>query len=504
MKRVVFFLFCAVIFLMLAIAPVSEGASQASKKTVINILHTNDIHGRLEPYFLLEDGRKRGGMARLASVINSIKQKEENVILVDAGDTIHGTGLSDLYEGESVISIMNAMGYQAMVAGNHDFHWRGAKTILARSAEAAFPIISANVIQKDTRTPLLPPYVFIEQGGVRIAFLGLTTPGTPGTVGHQLVAELEFLNPVETAALYVPYLKERADLVVILSHLGGGLEDKIAKTVSGIDVIVHGHHHARRPKVVNDTLVVATGCWGFLLGHLRLTLDNGKIVHYEKRLIPITMDIKEDPQIASLIQFYRRPIANYLDEVVGYTATDLIWGGWGDWIVARQQTNLGYLITDVIRNVGKADVGIYNPWFIRDNIASGAVRMSDIHNVLPFDWHKIVVAKLKGEAIRAKLEGAGVILQAAGLVYEVDKNRPAGQRVGEILIDGEPIEAKKTYTVAMSTNMWQSGLRKGLFKEKNLVEDTGILVRDAVANHFRKVRKVDIGITKIEELPKPW
>lgn len=502
MKKIVLFLVCAATFFVFAVTPVVEGEPGATKKT-ITILHTNDLHGRIESYFLLEDRRERGGMARLASVVDSIRQKEDNVILVDAGDTIHGTGLSDLHEGKSMISIMNAIGYQVMVAGNHDFHWRGAETILARSTEAAFPIISANTIQKDTRTPLLPPYVFIEQGGVRIAFLGLTTPGTPGTVGHKLVADLEFLDPVETAALYVPYLRERADLVVILSHLGGETEDKVAKTVAGIDVIVHGHTHARRSKTVNDTLIVAAGCWGFYMGYLRLTLSDGKIVGYEKRLIPITLDIKEDSQIASLVQSYRRPIANYLDEVVGYTTTDLIWGGWGDWIVTKQQTNLGYLIADVIRNVGKADVGLYNPWVIRDNIASGAVLMSDIHNVLPFDWHKIVVARLSGEAVRNMLE-VGIILQSAGLIYEVDRNRPAGQQVTKVLIDGQPLEVRKTYTVAMSTNMWESGLRKGLFKEKNLVEDTGILVRDAVANHFRKVRTVDRGITKIKELPEPW
>ncbi|MBT9161065.1 MAG: Mannosylglucosyl-3-phosphoglycerate phosphatase [Dehalococcoidia bacterium] len=486
------------------VAPEPAAVAPTEGRQIITILHTNDLHGRIEPYFLLEDGRERGGLARIATVVNEIRQKEPNVILVDAGDTIHGTMLSDLYEGKSMISVMNAMAYDVMVAGNHDFHWRGADTILARAAEATFPIISANVIRRDTLSPLLPPFIFIDVGRVRIAFLGLTTRGTPGTVGHGLVADLEFLDPVEMAALYVPYLKERADLVIILAHISGAEEDKIAKTVPGVDVIVHGHDHARRSKVVNDTLIVAAGCWGFHLGYLRLTVNKGRIVDYEKRLIPITADIKEVPQIASLIEQYRRPFANYIDEVVGYTATDLIWGGWGVWIVARQQTNLGYLVTDAMRKAVRADIGLYTPWWIRDNMPAGYFRMCVIHAVLPFDWHKIILAALRGETIRTILEEAGVVLQAAGLTYKFDRGRPVGERVTELLINGKPVEMDKIYTVAIGTYMWEAGLRKGLFQQEDLIKDTGILVRDAVANHLREVRSVDLGVTEIEVLPKPW
>jgi 2',3'-cyclic-nucleotide 2'-phosphodiesterase (5'-nucleotidase family) len=487
------------------VAEATPAERKEQRSVILNILHTNDLHGRIEPYFLLEDGRVLGGMARIATVVNNIRQMEENVILVDAGDTIHGTGLSDLYEGKSMISVMNAIGYDVMVAGNHDFHWRGAEVVLARSKEATFPIISANIIWRDKRTPLLPPFVIIERGGLRVGFLGLTTTGTPGTVGHGLVADLEFLSPLQTAQLYVPYLEREADIVVVLSHLERAIEDRIAKEVPGIDVIVHGHFHTLRPRVVNDTLIVAVGCWGFLLGHLRLAVDvdTGEIVDYEKRLIPITTDIKENPEITSLIQSYRRPIANYLDEVVGYTATDLIWGGWGDWVAARQPTNLGYLVADVMRNVGGAEIGLKAPWWIRDNIAAGPVRMSDIHNVLPFDWHKIIVARLKGEVIKAVLEVPWTF-QAAGLTYEVDRKRPAGEQVTKVLIDGRPLEMEQTYIVAMSTDQWEHGLRAGRIKKEDLLNDTGVRVRDAVANYFREVRPVNRGITVVEEPPKPW
>jgi 2',3'-cyclic-nucleotide 2'-phosphodiesterase (5'-nucleotidase family) len=476
-----------------------------TRLTTINIVHTNDLHGFIEPYFLLEDGRVRGGLARIATVVNNIRQEEENVILVEVGDTWHGTGLSDLYEGKSVVSTMNAIGYCVMAIGNHDFHWRGAAVALDRSKQATFPIIAANIIWRDTRTPLLPPFVIMERGGVRIAFLGLCTVGTPGTTGHALVADLEFLCEVETARLYVPYLGREADIVVVLAHIGTGPKVRIAKEVPGVDIIVSGHVGVLRPKVVNDTLIVATGQWGWNVGHLRLSVDTetGEIVGYEKRLIPITTDIKEDPEIASLIQSYRRPIANYLDEVVGYTATDLIWGGWGDWVVARQQTNLGYLITDVMRNVGRAEIGLKVPWKIRNNIAAGPVLMSDIHKVLPFDWLKIVAAELRGEAIKAVLE-VPWIMQAAGLTYEVDRTRPAGEQVTQVLIDGRPLEMEKTYIVAMTTDLWEHGLRKGFFKERDLLDDTGMRVRDAVANHFREVRHVDVGITIVLKPPKPW
>lgn len=378
-------LFLFVFFLSIA------GAEQ----TEIRVLYVNDFHGFAEPYKPLGSGELTGGIAYLASAAEQLR-KEKPSILLAAGDMIQGNNWANLFQGEPVVQVMNVMGFDAMVVGNHEFDF-GQDVLKKRISEAHFPVLGANV----EGYCLLKPYVIKEINNVRIAVIGIVTEDAPVSTHPRNVAGLKFLPPSDVVKKYLRDLKGKADVFIVLSHIGYYADRNLAENVKGIDIIVGGHSHTKldQPVVIGNTIIVQAWEHAKALGMLDLTIENGKIVNYDGHLDEINPRLyKPDPSVQEIVESYNRKLDGVLNEVIGEAAFDLDGEN-----VREKETNLGDLIADIIRQESGADLAIINGGSIRTSIKKGGIRVEDVYSVLPFDNY-IVAIKITGRQIKEALE----------------------------------------------------------------------------------------------------
>lgn len=258
------------LLLVALVAAVSVLASASSAKIVI--LHTNDIHGRIESK--IEEGLL--GFPYISSLIQYYRAQYEHVLVLDAGDTLHGQPIATALEGESAVVAMNAAGYDVMVAGNHDFNFGYERLLELERDYVEFTLLSANVY-KDNE-PILTPYIVKTFGDYTVGIFGLTTDSI--STHPDNVVGLEFRSAAVTARRYVTILREtyNVDLVIALSHIGLHVSERIAAQVDGIDLFVDGHSHSRLPqgRWVGETLIVQAHEYGRYLGKVAIDMSGDR------------------------------------------------------------------------------------------------------------------------------------------------------------------------------------------------------------------------------------
>ncbi|MBT9162837.1 MAG: Mannosylglucosyl-3-phosphoglycerate phosphatase [Dehalococcoidia bacterium] len=465
-----------------------------AKETTITILHIGDLHGQLDPFKPWRAEEYIGGMVRIATLINQIRAEQPNTILLDGGDTMHGTFIAGFTEGEAVIAVMNEIGYSAMVVGNHDFNY-GLEVLQQRAEQADFPLLGANIrFEGGERVPFLPPYTIVEVGGLRIGIVGLVTTHIPITTHPKNVEGLEFLDPVTVAQEFVEHLDPKVDFIILLTHdlqRDYPAEQVIAQRMPEIVAMVSGCHTTRVEQIGN-TLVVGSGAHGEVLGRMDIVVKDGTVIDISHEFLPITPDIKKDAAIDAMIGPYREIVDIAMAEVVGEAEVVLDRRG-----VGRQEMIIGNLVTDIMRQKTGADIALYNSTGLRASIHPGPVTFEDIFTVLPFDNFNLVL-ELTGETIVQALEHgvsrhpdfSGGFPQVSGMSFTFDPKRPVGERIVEVLIGGDPLEMDRTYTMATNCFVAAGGDGFAMFKESKVVLETGEFVRDQVAAYIREVGKV--------------
>lgn len=457
------------------------------------ILHTNDVHSRLESF--VDGETELGGLARLATVVDEIRdQYGKSVILLDAGDATHGTNVANLFQGRSTVEVMNAIGYNAMTLGNHDFNY-GQEALLERMADAKFPFLAANVT---TEAGEVLTYSALVQdfGGVRVGVIGVSSLETPVTTHPNNVVGLVFHDPIQTVKQLAERLRPDVDVLIALTHIGY-LEDlKLAEAVPELDVIVGGHSHTELQEAVEvgGVIIVQSHEWARNLGFLRLEIEDGKITGYEQRLIPITAAVEPHPEVQAIIDGWNSLLAERLNQVVG--TTSVFFDGERANVRTRE-TNLGNLVADIMREATGADIAITNGGGIRASLPQGEVTIGDIYTVLPFD-NTLTVIQLSGRDLLAALEYSvrlypeqnGGFLQVSGVHFAVNP-RNSGKRVYNVRINGEVIVMDKLYTVATNDFLAAGGDGYEVLNNGIIVSDTGLMLRDVVVDYFLKHGTVD-------------
>lgn len=259
----------------------------------ITILHTNDVHSHIDP-FGPEDGRNanKGGVARRASLIESIRKENPNTLLLDAGDIFQGTPYFNYYGGELEFKLMSMLKYDAATIGNHDFD-NGLDGLYAQLPHANFEFISANYDFSNTVMDThVKPYKTFIVDGIKIGVFGLGIE-LEGLVDKFNYKETKYLDPIEMSQEMTRILKteEKCDLIICLSHLGYNYkieankisDTKLAETTKDIDLIIGGHTHTflKKPTVIknkvgNNMLVNQVGCFGINLGRIDFYFDSAK------------------------------------------------------------------------------------------------------------------------------------------------------------------------------------------------------------------------------------
>lgn len=508
----------SLVLLMLVVAPVAGVAAP----TQLTILHTNDHHGhfmKFDPYPVNDVG----GLAAQSTLINIVRAEVEaeggQVLVLSAGDINTGIPESDMLDAEPDIALMNIIGYDAMALGNHEFD--NAREVLLQQRDwAEFPFLSANVVKKDSGERLVEPYIIKEFDGLNVAILGLTTEETPLIVVPDNVQDLEFQSVIDTANALVPQLREEADLVIALTHLGywevserkynapGDL--KLAKDVPGIDIIVGGHSHdaLTEPDIVGGTLIVQADDYSKYVGRLDLMIDpdTHSISDYAYELIPVNMKERikyqdnsyymyvapgyvEDSEILEAQAPFMEKAEASLSEPVGEALVELE----GDKPAVRsRETNLANLVTAAMRAKTGAEIAFQNAGGIRATIDPGPITYREILAVQPFG-NTLVEVDLTGAQIMEILAYAatidpeaenGAFLQVSGLSWTNNQGTP-----DDVTVGGEPLDPDTTYTAV--TNSFMAAGGDGYDTFKGLPQtDTGFVDADALREYIEKAGEV--------------
>lgn len=430
----------------------------------LRILHLNDFHGFAAGKRLIGSDEMRGGISYIAWLADNLR-KEKPSLLLAAGDMIQGSTFANLFQGKPVIEIMNKMGFDAMCVGNHEFDY-GKDMLKERIAEAAFPVLGANV----KGMPGLKPYVIQEIEGLKIAIIGVVTDDTPIVTHPGNVEGLIFLSPVATVEEYVEELRDSVNIIIVLSHLGYNADMLLAGRVKGIDIIVGGHSHTQTTKhmLIGNTVLVQAWEHGMVLGVLDVIVRSGRIVEVKSRLEEIKpSQMKKREDVAQIVEQYSRRVDALMGQVIGETLVDL------DSENARTgETNLGNLITDIMRRQSNSQIALINGGAIRTGIRKGPVTLNDIYSALPFDNY-IVAMKLTGREIKEALEHGvsgieqkeGRFPQVSGLSFTYDPKMPKGLRVTDVSVAGAKMDINTIYTVCTNDFLAAGGDGYKVFRE---------------------------------------
>ncbi|WMJ77363.1 metallophosphoesterase [Sedimentibacter sp. MB35-C1] len=273
--------------------------------TAITIIHTNDIHGRIE-----EDSYNNVmGLAKIAALIKEAKEANPNTLVLDAGDVLHGMPIVNISKGENALNVLEAAGYDYMTIGNHDFNY-GKERLFELRDMSGIGMLCANVLDEEGK-PVFTPYTIEEMDGVKIGIFGLATPETMYKTSPLNVEGLTFADPVEISKEMVEELKDQTDVIIALAHIG--LDESsvitskaIAQEVDGIDVIIDGHSHTllEEGMIVNNTLIAQSGNYDKNLGYVDISVQDGEVIEKTARLVSAeaAANTEADPELAAIIE----------------------------------------------------------------------------------------------------------------------------------------------------------------------------------------------------------
>ncbi len=444
--------FLALLLGLLMLLSVFPAAAEetAPQPVVVTIFHTNDVHGRY-------DSSAGMGYAMMASYVNEAR-KAGNVLVLDAGDTLHGTIFAGATKGESIVAVMNTIAYDAMAAGNHDFNY-GLEHLKTLAGEMAFPLLSANILLAATGEPAFTPYVILESGGKRIAVVGAQNPEMVSAIHPDHVKDLTFggVDLVEKAVQAAR--KEGADAVIILAHWGANdgynpnSMDSLAQ-IPGVSLVIDGHSHTSLydiKQAEEGALVTSTGEYLNALGKVTMTFAPEGGLEVVAELIPNPKRF-EDHTVISAIEEQEAAQSAALDQVVGETTVELV----GERAIVRtEESNWGNLATDIFLSATGADVAIMNGGNIRATVKAGPITARDVNTVFPFG-NLVVLLEVSGQALKDALEVGlslypetnGGFPQIGGMTLTFDPAKPAGERITELLIRGEAVDLEAMYKLA--------------------------------------------------------
>ncbi len=495
------FLFLAAAAFIASATPMREARAQGrpEDRVRIAILHTNDMHGGVKAADGGGKGGAAGGFARIhAHVLKARKEMKDLggfAFLVDAGDFFQGTPEGGLGKGAAVLGLMNRMGYDAAAPGNHEYD-HGRSNFEALAAAAKFPFLSANIEVDGAGGP--PPgvkrFAMLEAGPVKVGFFGLITADTPLITFPGSTAGLGFRSPADAAVECVAALRAKgADVVVAITHMGAREDAELASSVKGIDLVIGGHSHTILKEGARaegtGTLIAQAGANALFIGRVDIAVNRRSMAVEEisSRAIPLHgPDAPEDAELSAEIGKLCRESDELMDSVAGLAAEDFASGGRK---YEGRSSPMGNLIADAVRIATSSDLAFENRGGIRAGFRKGPISLRDVFKASPFQ-DSVVILEMKGSRILMALaysleSGARFMLEISGgeVVYS---SRGDEAEIKSVKIGDEPLDPDRIYRVAMSSFVAAGGDGHQAFADVKARKDTGLLVRDLVAEHIRK------------------
>ncbi len=476
-----------------------------------------------------------GGVARAKTVIDDIRRKHEPnhvpVIYLDSGDPFQGAPQFNLYKGEVELISLQKLGLDAMVLGNHEFDNGTSGFVSAYRKVGGFPVLTSNYLFEESSNKglmdIVSPYMIMMSGALRIGVVGVANDNSLNSA-YQIGSGLgfNFLDPVESTQKYVNMVRPLVDIVVLLTHQGLDGDYRLAEKVSGVDLILGGHHHVvlDPPKIMKgpdgrDVIIVHSGVNMKIVGELEVAVQNKRIVWHKYTTHAVTDRIQEDGNIVNLLKPYMDGLdySQYLQKIVGYAESTILRND-----PSGGDSPLGNLVTDAMMNhdMARAQFCVTNSMGIRADIPTGDITLEKLYEVFPFE-NSITTMYLSGKELKSLFDyvarrsasrGCKTQIQAAGLGVELDCSPSAElqERHGSYALT-KCLQIGDTYVIKdyelvqphvlfkMATNDYMARGGSGFFMlEANTTRlDTSVSLRDALVeflNSYGDINPVNFSV----------
>ena len=353
----------------------------------LTLLHSNDLHG---DFFSETDGEKVvGGASRLSGYVNKVREEEENVLYVIAGDMFRGNIIDSEFQGISTIEIMNMISPDIVTIGNHETDY-GLSHLLFLEKCAKFPIINANLFIKMNRSRLFQPFKIVEIDGMKILFIGIVTEAVLANAKNEgLIGTFVDISEAaeEIGHICNTYKAIDIDYTVLLTHIGWEEDHKLAELLDpswGVDVIIGGHSHTfiEKPDIVNDILIVQAGTGTDQIGRFDLVIDTEKnCTHkWSWKCIPInSKTCPKDKKLEELINGYKGQTDLKYGRVITRFKRELTHPD------RYQETELGDLFADILKQSLGVDIMLLGSGSIRKEELGPIVTLQDLMEIFPYD-----------------------------------------------------------------------------------------------------------------------
>jgi 5'-nucleotidase / UDP-sugar diphosphatase len=499
----------------------SASAALEPNAVCISILHTTDLHGHILPTADYNGNSDFGGLARCAAQIRQWRRQNPNSILIDVGDVYQGTEVSLRSKGKLMIDLFNHLKYDAWIVGNHEFDW-GIETFIDALQRSTMPVLAANTLlngkpagaSSDSQHPFakIQPFILQEIAGIKLAIIGVTTPGMPFWLGPEFTRGIEFQSPVEPVRRAIATAKrEGADTIALTGHMGlkmrtGG--DDFANTVMALTsefqeaaVFIAGHTHQAIPsRLTNGMLFTQADHFGIHVGRVDLLFDRNskKLLHREAACEVMDHRVHCDHVIVSRAKSELAESDAALSSPVGELAETL-----------RSRSRPG-VPSDVERLIGAAiseallernvpvDGVMHGAFDDKATFAAGPKTLNDIWNLLPYENY-IVTGQLSAEEIKAVMEEVFASHEKRNLLGFEVKTQGRGDQIRIVsmtLANGRPVDRGHKYAIAFNSFDSRSGghhfmkLRALLERpEANYILHP-VQTRDALIDYFRRHKVV--------------
>lgn len=506
----------------------------------LRIAATTDLHGNLYPYDYFTARPAERGLAKIATLIQRAKSENPHFLLVDSGDTIQGSPLETVHQlairsgktdlPDPMMLAMNALGYDAMAVGNHEFNYGLANLNHARN-DAKFPWLSANtVLAEGSHERPFAPYIVKTVDGVKIGIIGITTPGVPSWEEPDHYRGYRFESGVTATARALADLKAKhaPDVVIVIAHsgLGGDSGDlagenisrMIAERVPGIDAIIFGHTHLEEAgKLINGVLVMQPKNWGMSLGVMDLVLSNAsghwQVQSKSSTVWKVTRDVEADPEILKIGEPYQKAAEAYLNTPVADAPVEL-----SGRLSRVEDTPLIDAIQTVQLHYTHADVSFASCFNPRVEVKKGAVTVREVAALYIYD-NTLYTLEGTGAMVRSALENAARFYQqchdpqcsagplinpkvigfnydmAAGVDYEIDLRKPEGSRIVNLRFHGEPLKDDQPLRIAV--NNYRAGGSAGytMFKSAKILSRSNDEIRDMIIRYYTEKKTLPASAT---------
>ena len=519
--------------LLLVLVLVAAPASTAESVTV-TVLATTDTHGFVYPYDYFTRQPAPRGLAAAATLIEQVRRETPHTLLVDCGDTIQGSPLASVYEVDAragatrtpspMMLVMNQMGYDAMVVGNHEFNF-GLKSLAAARDIARFPWLSANTETSDA-LPAFAPYLVKAVGGVKVAVIGITTAAIPQWEKPENVRGLSWLTPEEGVRRALTALEvERPDVILAAVHGGLGRDPdtgapgpnelpgenpawSIAERFPQLAAVIYGHSHRQEAgRRVGKVLLVQPRAWAMDVARVDLALEREpggpwRLAGAASRLLAVGPETPPDPKLVELARPYHEAAERYLDMPVTESAVELS-GARGRF----EDNALVDAIHEVQLHYTGAQVSFTALFQTQVKVPRGPVTRRELAALYIYD-NELYAIEGDGRMVREALENAtryfrscpepscarGPLVDrtipgynydtAQGVDYEIDLTQPVGKRVRNLRYRGGPLRDDQPLRIALNNYRAAGSAGYSMFRDSKIVWRSGREIRDLMADYF--------------------